>query len=295
MASWATKRKITYLSIAGTALFLLVVVPLFLILYEKPTCFDGRRNGDEHGVDCGGSCVILCSFEQLEPVVLWSRVFRVADGVYSAAAYIENPNLNSEAYDVPYIFRIYDESNSLISERAGVAYIPKNKRFVVFEAWIDVAERVPRSARFEFSGQPVWRKTFVEEPELHVKNKALLREDVAPRIEAELENRTLGPVGSIEVTAIIYDGNNNAVGASRTYVDKLESGATGRAVFTWPHPFEAKLEVCEIPADIMLVIDRSGSMDDDGTSSRTRTRSASCRLQPSLRTRLTRRCHRIIW
>lgn len=265
MASWATKRKVTYLSIVGGAVFLLVVVPLFLVLYERPTCFDGKRNSDELGVDCGGSCTILCSFEALDPIVLWSRVFRVTDDMYTAVAYVENPNVSSDAHDVPYNFKIYDKDNILITERAGTTYVPRNKRFAVLEAKIPVTERKPRSAKFEFTMQPTWRRSSDdEEPDLFVKNKAMLREDISPRIEAEIENRSLKTLSNLEVTAIVYDGNNNAVGASRTYVDAIRKGESAQAVFTWPLPFEAKLDVCEVPADVMLVIDRSGSMNDDG-------------------------------
>jgi Mg-chelatase subunit ChlD len=79
-------------------------------------------------------------------------------------------------------------------------------------------------------------------------------------------NKSLQDVSNIEVTAIVYDGNNNAVAASRTYVNTVKKGETAQAVFTWPQPFQAKLDVCEVPANVMLVLDRSGSMASDGSN-----------------------------
>jgi len=244
-------------------LLLLIVLPLFLLLYKAPTCTDGKRNGDELGIDCGGSCAILCSFEVLSPIVLWTRPFRVTDDVWSAVAYVENPNISSEARNVPYTFRLYDENNQLIVERKGVTFIPRNQRFAIFEGKISVSGRVPKSAQFTFDQEPVWTKATAAEPDIEVTNKALMRADVSPRIEANLDNKSLQTVGNVEVTAIVYDGNNNAVAASRTYVNDLDPGANAQAVFTWPEPFVAKLDVCEVPANAMLVLDRSGSMASD--------------------------------
>jgi Mg-chelatase subunit ChlD len=245
---------------------LLIVLPLFLVFYQKPTCFDNRRDGDELGIDCGGSCAILCSFEVLDPIVHWARIFPVSGDIYSAVAYVENPNISSSATDVPYVFKIYDDKNQLITERTGTTFIPRNQKFAVFEGQIQITGRTPKTVQFEFTQKPVWKKTDAAEPDIQVTSKALMQADVSPRIEAELENKSLDDVSNIEVSAIVYDGNNNAVAASRTYINSLPKGSSAQAVFTWPEPFEAKLDVCQIPSNIMLVLDRSGSMASDGAN-----------------------------
>ena len=88
-----------------------------LIFYDKPTCFDGKQNQDESGVDCGGVCEKVCSFQAVKPNIIWSRSFKVSEGIYNAIAYIENPNIRAEAFAVPYVFKIFDERNILISEK----------------------------------------------------------------------------------------------------------------------------------------------------------------------------------
>src|SRR5574343_394328 len=106
MVSWSSRRKIIFLSILGGFVALLVAVPAFFLWHETPTCFDSKQNGDEAGVDCGGSCRLLCSFDAISPNVLWTRSFRVAPGVYSAVAYVENHNITSSAVAVPYVFKL---------------------------------------------------------------------------------------------------------------------------------------------------------------------------------------------
>jgi Mg-chelatase subunit ChlD len=186
----------------------------------------------------------------------------VTDGVYSIVAYVENPNISSEASDVPYSFKLYDENNSLIMERTGSTFIPRNKSFAVFEGKIPVNGRIPKSVQFSFTAKPIWKKSLIPNPEIQVTNKALLRPETSPRIEANLLNKSLEDVTHIEATAIVYDGNNNAVAVSRTFVDSIPKGQSIQAVFTWPQPFATRLDVCEVPDDVMLVLDRSGSMKD---------------------------------
>jgi hypothetical protein len=82
MSSWASRRRRLYFEGAlGT--FTLIVVAIWFLNLERPTCFDGRNNQDELGVDCGGSCAIFCPAQVLGPVVRWSRMFEVTTGLYN--------------------------------------------------------------------------------------------------------------------------------------------------------------------------------------------------------------------
>ncbi len=264
MSSWSAKRKLVYAIMFFSFVIIVVGLPTFFIWYQKPTCFDGKKNGDEVGVDCGGSCRLLCSFEAVEPDILWSRSFKVSNGLYSATAYIQNHNFTSEAVNVPYVFKIYDKTNSLIAERTGQAYIPKNKIFAIFEPTIQVGEKVPYRTTFEFTKNPVWVKDDSVPPDLVVREKSLSREDALPRIDASIQNNSLIPFSNIEVVALVYDGKDNAIGASRTYLDYLAKDQSADVVFTWPAPFDTQTNICKTPADVMMVIDRSGSMASDG-------------------------------
>lgn len=237
MVSWSTKRQLTVIAIITAFVLFLIALPTFLVVYEAPTCVDGKQNQGEFGVDCGGPCALLCEAEALQPIVRWQRVFPVTSGVFNAVAYIENPNLDSTAKDVPYRFRIYDAENVLVYEREGRAYIPPRKVFGIFEDGFLAGERTPVRALFEFTEQPVWVKTDYKEPDLRFLSRTLSEERTAPRLDAVLENRTLERILNIEVVAIVYDGAGNAIGASRTIVDSLPKSGTHSLVFTWPRPF----------------------------------------------------------
>lgn len=274
MLSWATKRKLTYLGIFFVIVFVAIIIPLFFFLYQKPTCFDGRENGDERGVDCGGSCTILCSSDALDPLVRWSRAFKVSPGVYSAVAYIENPNVSSET-TAAYKFTFFDNKNTVIAERTGSVYIERGSTFALFEPNVLTGTNVPTRVSFSFVGDPVWKVNKSEIAKLNVPEKFLKNEDTKPRVDVVVTNDSIKPVKNVEVTALVYDNNQNAIGASRTFINSIPNGGQESVTFTWPYPFETKEAVCRVAGDdvvgerpeslgVILSIDRSGSMSSDG-------------------------------
>lgn len=246
MASWSARRKSLFLSLGALALIIFVGVPLFFYFYKAPTCFDGKQNGPEEGIDCGGACSKVCSFQAAAPIVLWSRSFPVAPGVWSAVALIENPNTGIDAPSVPYAFRVLDSKNVLIYERKGVAYIPPKGVFPIFESGIVTGERVPQKTLFAFSGDPVWEKTNANGAEIKIGERLLTNELTLPRLTASLENTSLDGIADIAVVAVLYDAEDNALGVSRTTLAFLEAESKRSIVFTWPQAFSASVARIEL-------------------------------------------------
>lgn len=242
---WAGRRKIFYLIAALAIALFVVAVPTYLAVHRVPTCADGKQNGDEAGVDCGGSCSLLCSAEVAQPLVKWSRVFPVAGSVYSAVAYIQNANLNSDTV-AKYDFKLYDSAGSLLATRTGATYIPKNRIIAIFEPNIDTQGKTPIRAEFEFVGKLNWQRNVAEQPQISVTQKLLSGETSAPRVDATIQNQTTGVVQQIELVAIVYDAQSNAVATSRTFVDQLNGGESANVTFTWPRPFATPSSVVEI-------------------------------------------------
>jgi Mg-chelatase subunit ChlD len=260
MVSWSFKRQLSYLFIP-----LVLVLGLFAFIFFKyiqatPTCFDGVKNGDESGRDCGGSCQLLCTSDTLSPIVYWSESFLVSDSVWNASAYVENPNISSEVRRATYAFHLYDDKNKLITTVEGETLIPKNKKFLVFYPSINTGGKNVKRTEFEFTGPLTWLSTSVSEPELKVTHGAIEREVTSPLISGVVENVGAFTSGPVELSVIVYDGRGNAIGASRTYTDSIPVREKSVFGFTWPRPFKQTQAVCEVSSDVMLVLDRSGSM-----------------------------------
>lgn len=251
MSSWSQKRKSIYFLIFAVFLFGFIILPAYLIFYKAPTCFDGKKNGNEKGVDCGGPCVNLCRSQYLDPNIIWSRVIKVKPGIYNVLAYVENPNIGAGADAISYVFKVKDKEGVLIYERKGETFIPPNKFFAVFESGILTGEKTPAKVTFEFTSNALWNRKENKEDGINILKKSISLEDYSPRVDATLENKTLEPIFGIEVVAILYGEDGNALGFSRTFIDRINKDQFQNIVFTWPEPFTSSVVKIEIIPRVM--------------------------------------------
>jgi Mg-chelatase subunit ChlD len=259
---WAFWRRVQY-----GAGFLLIVLLIGLgvyrgYIYDPGNCFDSEMNQTERGVDCGGTCVRICTADVSTPRVVWAESFLVAEGQYNAVGYIENNNLTSGTPALSYRFEFFAGSEK-VGERVGTTVLPPRSQYPVFEGRI-------------ISDKPITRTTLTLEPaELWLpvstgreqfKNVSVLLEqvDTDPRLLVTLENTALTEAKNVEVVATLFNENGTPITASQTFVESLNPRSTRDIVFTWPNPLSKTIKTCDIPTDVVLAIDLSGSMNNDG-------------------------------
>jgi hypothetical protein len=233
MDSWSKRRKLIYALILLVIVAVVVGIPLFVIFYKAPTCFDGKQNGSEQGVDCGGKCTKLCQNEFLPPSVAWSRIESVVPGVYNAAAYIINPNNTGEAKNVPYHMELYDRDGMLIIEKKGTVTIPPHRNTLAFSSLIKVDKSIPTKVLFEFTSLPDWNKKADTLDPLVVVSKEYKEEGNTSSLLVSLRNDGLKILNNIGIYVVLYDKSGNAIGFSKTVLDSIMPKATSLAPFTW--------------------------------------------------------------
>ena len=264
---WAFFRQLQY----GTAFIAMVslfaVVIFFTKFYQPPNCFDLVQNGNEGGVDCDGSCVRMCVSSVIEPKVVWAESFKIIDGQYNAVAYIENKNETASTPELAYIFRLYD-GEEVIAEKEGVTILPPNSVYPVFEGRILTADsRKPTRITIEIKPADMWLPASIGREQFKTISHTILGSDSKPRLKVELENTDIAKAEKVEIVATIFNnigGKKIPVTASQTFIDVFPGRSAEDVVFTWPNPIGQTVRSCEIPSDILLVLDRSGSMAADG-------------------------------
>lgn len=245
MASWSTRRKYGYFIIFIAALVVLVVVPGFFAFYRAPTCSDGKQNGAETGIDCGGSCSRLCPADFSAPKVFWSYSVKAVPGIYNSLAYVQNPNPVVEARSMNYLFKLFDEQGILVAERAGRTFVPAGQKFAVFEGGIATGKRIPARTTFEFTSVPEWTPgpAFTKLRVVAVD----LRETSSPRADVEVKNDSATESYSgVGAFIVLYDQNNNRVSFSKTVIDSIGPLQTATLSFTWPEAFLSKVVRTEL-------------------------------------------------
>lgn len=225
---------------------LLLGIPAFFFLYEEPTCFDGKKNGNEAGVDCGGACEKVCPFQAADVIIHWDNAFQVRPSSWSAVAVVENPN-DAVAFNVPYSFKLLDEDGILISEVSGQTYIPAGRRFAIYESDISVGNREPVRDFFEFETESaVWMRSEAPDPSIEVLETRLSETETGARLFATLGNPQVAPIENIEAVGILYDIDGNMIASSRTFIDEIEGQGERDVVFTWPEDFSGSVTRREV-------------------------------------------------
>lgn len=254
MNPWSRRRKRVILFLIFFILVFLIGAPVFFLFYRVPTCFDLKQNGSETGIDCGGSCQLLCTAESL-PLILKGdpRVLKVRENTFEIVALVENPNISGEIYRAGYTFKLYDTLGGIpLKVVEGETYVPKSATFAIFEGPFTLEKGVvPTRTTLEWKTENlVWRKNTLPVPELIVKDLNLSRENTKPRLDASVENASLEDIYNIDLIAAISNETDNVFAASKTFIDVLPAGGRVPVVFSWLEPFDERA----LNIDVMIRI-----------------------------------------
>ncbi len=232
--SWSGRRQSLYYAVAGVILIGILLVVWQTFFTTIPTCFDNKQNGGEFGVDCGGTCALLCQGSARAPVVLWARAFRVSGNNYTAAAYVQNNNVGSGARAVSYSFQLFDDKNILVVERDGRVDIPPVQTVPIVETGIDAGNRTVAKTIFAFSTLPTWYQVSKEAvPPIKISGQKLNQDGT---LSATVTNNSLRDVKNLSVAAVLFDAQGTARAASKSRMSVLPAKASQQVIFTWPEP-----------------------------------------------------------
>ena len=229
---WAAQRQMLYALIVLAVVIVLGVWGYFSIFYKTASCFDNVQNQDELGIDCGGTCSLLCEAPNISSV--WARSVEVAPGVYHAVSMVRNPDTTSKG-SIAYAVSLFDEENILIATREGNFNLAPGEVTPIFEANIIAGERkVSRTFIDILEGQ--FEKSKREESQVRILSWNLDEENL--RLSAVVENQSVVQINNVVITALIFDDNEVLIAASQTKTGLLEQRERKTVNFTWQKPFD---------------------------------------------------------
>lgn len=244
--SWGTRKRNFILFIFFSIVILCISLLAFLFLYEEPTCFDKKQNGDESGIDCGGSCDLLCSTATLDPIVHWVRYFKIADGLYSVIAYVENQNVEASVKNLPYVFKLYDNRGVVLVEKTGRVNLNPRQIIPIAQTGLSTGNLEAVRTSFDFTEKVVWQKEEQQVPVLIIKDEQIVEDQEVQKITAEVFNSSLEDVKNVTFVVIVYDKDNNAIASSSTLINEIRGSQTANLLFTWPTLFDDQISRFEI-------------------------------------------------
>ncbi len=137
------KRRQKIMAVFGAVLLGLFVL-VILWFTPEPTCSDGKKNGGEVGVDCGGFCG-PCSEKIAAQDVIVQKTDFVASGkdMYDAVVWIDNPNDKYGARSIKGKFLFFDVSGKQIGEVPVESFLlPNETKYVLKQGVSGMGESV---------------------------------------------------------------------------------------------------------------------------------------------------------
>ncbi len=262
--SWAIWRRSVYFSGFLTICLAIGAGVYFSYFFSPANCFDGVRNGAEADIDCGGACVRICAFEVLPPKVVWVNSFEVQPGQYNAVAHIENANQLAGTQELNYVIELRN-GETVVASRSGSTILPPNSVYPIFEGRIltDGSQKITDTVITVYPPE-VWQPAEFASDQFKTRDINLTRADERPRLDVSIENSRLNTASDIEVVATIYNAAGEPVTASQTVIEEIQGQEVQDIVFTWPNSIAKTVRSCVVPTDVLLAIDLSGSMNNDG-------------------------------
>jgi hypothetical protein len=201
-----------------------------------PSCFDGIKNQNEEGVDCGGICANIC----LSPTLVSpnfsgeAKLFSLPTGLVSALYLIQNPNPDYAIKDFVYEFKIRDASGQIVKTMDGHSFIyAAEPKYIVAPA-IDIGSATVATADFSATSTVWVRSENFAASNLEIQSSNISESSSSITITGRLINRDTTIFPSVLLLAVLTNNFGDQVGVGQTTLENLTPGETRN--FTIIHP-----------------------------------------------------------
>jgi hypothetical protein len=234
---WSTRRKIIYAICTIIVLSLLSIYLFWDTIFPTPRCNDGKQNGYESGVDCGGVCALRCSQEVVPLKVIWSRALLISSSTYDLAMMVSNKNIDNTPRTLGYTFKIYNDRGEIMETISGNTTAPLDSDFPIVRQNIVLPEP-PKQVVAEVTDGPHFKVNENPASPTIRRSNVKYESGTIPRIYATITNTKRVVINNLQIRVVAYDSYNNAMAVGETIIPLLDKEESKQVVFTWRAPFQ---------------------------------------------------------
>ena len=244
-------KRFTIMGIFGVILVTFIGLIVSLTI-SSPTCFDGKQNQKEEGVDCGGPCA-ACSKELIgkDLIVKSAHVVYGGENKYDVVANIHNPNALYGGKVVYYTVEVLDGSGNVLATRNNQTFILPNENKYIIEVGIETAQK-PSSVKVSINDVEWVKFTEFDSPQIVVKNQRFgLVENDTNYAEALglVSNDSPYDFHSVVINVILEDERGIPVAVNKTEMRTLDSNSQREFRLIWPHKFPGNIKSSTMQAE----------------------------------------------
>ncbi len=256
--SWRQKRKSIFIVIIIILVLAYSAYKIYPYFNVPPNCFDNKQNGNEFGVDCGGSCEKICPTQVTPFNIKFAKAIESEKGLYDIVALVENKNGDKTTVDgsIDFSFNIYNKYGLLIKTVSGKTMLPIGQTFPVIvqnvsidlgdsgNAVGDVVLKVQDNKSWSVTNS-LFANNFFEAVDTNFEQN----KNNISQLTVNLKNLTNGNFRDLPVRVLLYDKNNNLIAINETILRESKAKSTQDLIFTWRVPLlesDPRVEVYQI-------------------------------------------------
>lgn len=216
------------------ALYAILWVAVIFFFYSTfikpaPSCYDGVKNQNEEGVDCGGVCPTACGVAAAQALSAAGGVsiFSTSANHYTFLAEVQNHNSDLAAKSFDYTFDLYSPAGTVIVSLPGQSFIYANEVKYIVLPNQTVSQPVDHAAL------TITNTQFVKSSDVGSIVPAFKFENVTGQVSpstvsigGQITNDDIASFPAVTIVGIFKDSSGNVIGASETEVDHFDPNTT---------------------------------------------------------------------
>ncbi len=247
-------RQVKRFTIVGIyfVIFIIFIGLITSLVISKPTCFDGKQNQNEEGIDCGGPCeACLKELVGKDLIVKSAYIVYGEDGKYDIVADIHNPNALYGGKEVYYTVEILGGDGSVLASRNSKTFILPNENKYIVEVGMKTNQK-PTSVKVTINNVDWIKFTKFDSPHILVKNQRFgLVKNGMNYAEAFglVSNDSPYDFHNVVVNVILEDERGLPVAVNKTEMRTLDSDSQREFRLVWPHKFPGNIKSSTMQAE----------------------------------------------
>jgi hypothetical protein len=219
------------------SIFLIIIIGLLAFFYfsfkSKPSCFDGKQNQGEEGIDCGGPCSQIClpaDFRNIE--VTWTKLLNTKSQLILIAK-IQNPNSGLASYSFDYEFNILSNGEVLKTIQGKSFIYAEEIKYI--EEFVNKDNMNADNLEIKFAIKNVnWVKSQnFSKPKIDLISKDIQLKDDFNYLTGRIKNSDFVSLNNVQILANVYD-NKSLISSSKTLIDNIFPAETKNFQIIFP-------------------------------------------------------------
>jgi hypothetical protein len=232
--SWRLGRQILIFTIYTLLIILPVIYLLYNLLSTNNSCFDNKMNGDETGIDCGGSCALRCDGTYKNIKVNFTRILKVDTDRYDIFALLDNYNTNVFFPKVVYNASVYNVDGILLLAATGTISVNSQSEGVIYIPNVNLKQE-PKIIDLQLQ-KPlgILQLADTTKGKVNVSTwNAQKNVGGALQVIGELVNQGSSEATNVSIYALLYDDTRSVYAVSKTKIRSLKGRERTAIAYTW--------------------------------------------------------------